>query len=502
MDNPQNPKLLERKEFIDIIFDAFPTPVYCTDADGRVICANKALVDVFGISKSDVESHTEKSLSGHPASDLMAGDLRVIATGKVQKDLLLSCRTAAGEKTMRVWKVPLRDFKDRPMGLICFAIDRTDVVQMQESLRRNEEKYRNFFKTSADCVYITSVDGRTQEFNESAREMFGYTHTEMTQIPVASLYAEAIDRQRLMAAIAENGSVHRYPVNMRRKDGCVFPAQITAVVVRGANGEVVAYQGTIHDVSRLKQAQEEQVALETELRQARKMEAVARMAEGIAHDFNNLLTAIMGGIELARQTAGGSPLQHLTRAYHSCMDARELVLRFLQFSDSDLPPKTPEGISGMIRQAVDARSGPNAAADYQIFIPDDLHPVNFIAAHMLQVFENLLSNAENAMPSGGTVAISAENITLSASAASEAPSLPPGPYVKISIIDTGAGIAPEHQDQIFDPYFSTQQRDSDRGRGLGLTIVYAIIKRHSGDIRVQSAPGEGTTVSIFLPAVQ
>ncbi len=245
-----------------------------------------------------------------------------------------------------------------------------------------------------------------------------------------------------------------------------------------------------------KRAEEALAAEEEELNKVRKLESVGILAGGIAHDFNNILTGIMGNISLTKMILKPDKEAHeiLTEAERACLQAKDLTQQLLTFSKGGAPIKMTASIMEILKESASfILRGSKARCEF--FISDDLWTVEVDEAQMSQVVQNLMINADQAMPEGGIITVRAEN--MSAEVRGALP-LPAGRYVKISIQDRGIGIPREHLDKIFDPYFTTKQK----GSGLGLAISYSIIKKHNGHLSVESNLGVGTTFFIFLPASQ
>jgi PAS domain S-box-containing protein len=493
--------LFSRQKLLEAFFDCIPELVYCRDIHGKIVYVNQALADIFGYPKIHFEGKTVAHNAPNSIAQLMTDDVDVMNSGKPKSNVLLSYHTREGERRAQISKVPLADENGRVAGLIGFATDITEQHKIQKALRTSEEKYRNFFKTSRDCVFITSMEGKTREFNDASLEMFGYDRKEdLLTVSVLDLYEDIEQRKEFTEKLAKEGLVHRYPVRMKRKDGSIIECLVTAMPVKDANGEITAYQGIIQDISALKRAEDERKALADELQQAQKLEAVIALAGGVSHDFNNLLFGIMGNVELAQKTANGPQINQLTRAMNSCMEAKKLIHRFLELTASAPSFLKPHPIADVIQNVINARVSSDTHFFYETCIPGGLYHVPYVYDQMYQVMGNLISNAEQAMPGGGTVTVSIENWICRKNYFSGTLALVHGNYVKIMVSDTGVGIPEDKLKKIFDPYFSTRQRSSSKGRGLGLTIVYATIKRHKGEISVDSVPGVGTTLSIYLPA--
>jgi signal transduction histidine kinase len=240
----------------------------------------------------------------------------------------------------------------------------------------------------------------------------------------------------------------------------------------------------------------ERQRMEDELLKARKIESVGVLAAGIAHDFNNLLTGILGYVSLAQMvaTTDAQVMAYLSAAEQACQRATALTQQLLTFAKGGAPVRHTGSIVELLKESVSfVLRGANVRCDLQIAA--DLWPVDVDPGQMNQVIDNVVLNAVQAMPGGGTVQVWADNVVLAADVPFP---LPEGRYVKITVQDYGCGIPKEVLSNIFDPYFTTKAE----GSGLGLTTAYAIVTKHDGYITVDSEVGVGTTVVIYLPASQ
>jgi nitrogen-specific signal transduction histidine kinase/ActR/RegA family two-component response regulator len=258
-------------------------------------------------------------------------------------------------------------------------------------------------------------------------------------------------------------------------------------VLRAVAGPPEKLFGTFQDIT-------ERKGMEEELLKGSKLESLGVLAGGIAHDFNNLLTAIIGNLSLVQRAVGleSRVRQRLTEVERAADRATALTQQLLTFSKGGAPIKRMASIAEMLREsATFTLRGSNVRCTF--IIPADLWTAEVDVGQMDRVLHNLVLNGAQAMPEGGVMAITAENLTLQASAGLP---LRPGKYLKLTIADHGSGIAAEHLPKIFDPYFTTKAT----GNGLGLAAAYSIIKRHDGHITVASQRGVGTTFQVYLPA--
>jgi nitrogen-specific signal transduction histidine kinase/ActR/RegA family two-component response regulator len=251
-----------------------------------------------------------------------------------------------------------------------------------------------------------------------------------------------------------------------------------------------AYLVILRDITNRKRA-------EQELLRAQKLESLELVASGLAHDFNNLLTANVANISLAKiRTDPDSPAYDaLTRAEKAAAKARDLTRQLLDFAKGRSPFKTLSSLAALLRDSVTlSLSGSNVRCELKI--AEDLWTTEVETSQISMVFQNLLINAQQAMPSGGTVTVRAENLEVGAEAREHGTPLCEGRYVRVSVEDTGLGIPAELLPKIFDPYFTTKPT----GSGLGLATSYAVVKKHKGHIEVESSPGQGTKFHVLLPA--
>jgi signal transduction histidine kinase len=241
-----------------------------------------------------------------------------------------------------------------------------------------------------------------------------------------------------------------------------------------------------------------QKILEAAILNAKKIEAVSLLAGGIAHDFNNLLQVILGYVSLARMNAEpGSKTESLLSVVEQTSEsARELGTRLLTFAKGRNASMRPTRLGPFFKERVEAELNSHPAIKQVFNLPDTLPLVLLDADQFMKVIANLVINAREAMPQGGTLRVSASSAPLTEADDCD---LPPGDYLHVLFEDTGIGIPPENLPKIFDPYFSTKEMGCQKGMGLSLALCYSIIKMHRGHIQAESRPGEGTMIHIYLP---
>ncbi len=370
-------------------------------------------------------------------------------------------------------------------------VDVTERLAAERALRDSETRYRELFEQGAGGIYRSTPEGRFITVNTALARMFGFTKPEdmiaWTGTQAAqSIYLKPGRRDEFRTAFGERGQVIDFESEVQMRDGRSIWISENAREVRDSQGRLLYYEGFVTDITARRQ-------LEAEMGRASKLEAVGLLAGGIAHDFNNILTVVLGNVTLAEaDTDAGSAINlRLADARKATMRARDLTLQLLTFAKGGEPVKAAVELPELLREsAAFSLHGAKAKADFRI--APNLWSVNADKGQLGQVVQNLVLNAVQAMPSGGMVTVTAENTEVAAGA------LPvsPGRYVKLTVSDSGMGIARDHLAKIFDPYFTTKAQ----GSGLGLATVYSIIRKHEGHIEADSEPDRGTIFRLWLPA--
>jgi PAS domain S-box-containing protein len=369
-----------------------------------------------------------------------------------------------------------------------------ELRQSEESLEEEKERLAVTLRSIGEGVITSDTEGRVDLLNKAAESLTGWMQTEARGKPLLEVFQLLYEQTRERC---DN------PVERVLKTDAPFNQGMPAVLVsrQGAERFVVTSSAPIHDqaghvvgvVVAFRDVTETR-KLESELNKAGKLESLGLLAGGIAHEFNNILTGIFGNISLAKMLAAddGSVQERLEKAELACQRAKEMTGQLLTFARGGAPIKRARPVAQMLKEFCDlAVLGSNVRCDYSLTA--DLWPVDVDQGQIGQAFNNILLNAVQAMPGGGTITVRAEN--LPAGGRSEA-AFSGRDFVRISIQDQGTGIPPEHLSRIFDPFFSTKFK----GRGLGLATAYSIIRKHEGFIEVDSRPEQGAIFHVYLPA--
>lgn len=332
-------------------------------------------------------------------------------------------------------------------------------------------------------IAIANLEGTLEFVNHAWILMHGYqSDAEIIGRSLTIFHSPeqiSLDVKRFNEAVQKKG-FHVGEVGHMRKDGTTFPTWMSVTLIKNEAGEPYAYAALAQNIT-------ERKAAEDEILKLRKLDSVGILAGGIAHDFNNLLTGLFGNIELARKLISNDhkACKYLDTAGQSLENAAGLTKQLLTFAKGGEPVKEVISICTLVSEA--ARfSLRGSTLKLDIEIVDDLWPIEADKGQLIQVIGNLVINARQAMPDGGTITVVAENVTCA-----------DGNLVQILVQDEGEGIAPDDFGRIFDPYFSTKSE----GSGLGLASVHSIVKKHNGTIKVNSQLGEGTVFTIQFPAV-
>lgn len=371
-------------------------------------------------------------------------------------------------------------------------------------LRASHERYLRVVETGFDGVVI-SQDGLLKHVNESLATMLGVTVPDLVGQSAGEFVAPedrelVLQRQRARQA-QEPGIPAIYSIRLRRRDGSVI-----WVEVKGAS---VEWQGRpavltlIHDITERRQAEEERLRLERQLRQAQKLEAIGTLAGGIAHDFNNILTGIFGYLALVRDTVGDRPdvQEDLREIDLAARRARDLVRQILTFSRRDLGAFEPVAPAPIFREALGLLQATlPKTAQLETELSEPLPLVVGSPTQLHQVVMNLCTNAAQALVDGhGTIRVRVFGSQLPEPELAGLAEVPAGPVLVIEVSDDGCGMDPETLERMFDPFFTTKPRE--RGTGLGLSMVLGIVQTHQGAIRVRSTVGKGTCFTVTLPAM-
>ena len=394
----------------------------------------------------------------------------------------------------------IRDEAGRPVRLLGVCLDVTERKEAERALHDSEQNYRMLLKAARDyAIYMLDAEGRVRTWNEGARRLKGYAAEEVIgQDPGIFLPPEHRDTdmaKQVIAAAARDGKFEAQTWLMR-KDGTRFFADIVIDTLRDDAGVLIGFATLVRDITAQHEAQVALEATREQLAQAQKMEALGQLTGGIAHDFNNLLMIVSGYAQILQRRLGNPKDLHAVQAIRAAADRGEKLTRqLLTFSRrQQLSPVVVD-----LRARIDAVRDmlvPSLHANIDLIcdVAGDIWPVEVDLGELDLALVNIAVNARDAMPDGGTITLTARNVTFR-------PGLLPntlaGDFVAIAIADTGKGIAPDMLKRVFEPFFTT--KPVGKGTGLGLSQVHGFASQSGGAATVASEPGKGTTVTIYLP---
>ncbi|HQU71761.1 MAG: response regulator [Calditrichaeota bacterium] len=378
--------------------------------------------------------------------------------------------------------------------ILASAVDRHN---KERELIFSEARYRTLFEESNDVIFISTPDGRFLDINPAGVKLFGYeSRDDLLNIDISTeLFVNPKEREQLKKDLFADGAVQNRELLLKKSDGTPLTVLSSSKVVWNSDGHPILFRGILKDISELKRLQQK-------LFQVHKMEALGTLAGGIAHDFNNLLMGILGYTEMVlTDLPEGKSRQNLLFVHTAAERAKELVHRILTFSRQSISEPQPVQMRTIASEAIKLV---RATIPKHITVRQDLRETPLIMADPAQLHRivmNLLTNAIQSMEGrrSGKLGITIDEVEIDLQQATRDPELHPGNYVRLTVSDTGCGMAPEVMERIFEPFYTT--KSSGKGTGMGLAVLHGAVKTLNGTIRVHSEPGKGSTFEILLPGV-
>lgn len=389
---------------------------------------------------------------------------------------------------------PLLGGDGRPVGYRGSLLDITQQKQTELQLR----KLSHAVEQSPLSIVITDLDGRIEYVNATFTQITGYTSEEILGKNPRALKSGELtpaDYKELWKTIT-SGGVWNGEFHNRKKNGELFWESAAISPIKDATGRITHFLAVKRDITAEKQ-------LQSQFLRAQRMESIGTLASGVAHDLNNVLGPIMMSLAVLRDLTADNPkigriLDNMQLSVRHGADIVRQVLSFARGAEGDRIELQPKHLLREILEIIQSTFPKSIAV--RADLPADMWTIQGDQTQLHQVFMNLCVNARDAMPDGGILSIGAENVEVKEGEFPNAPELKPGPYVRISVGDTGTGIPEEIQHKIFDPFFTT--KEVGKGTGLGLSTVMAIVKGHGGAIELNSNPEQGTLFRIYLPAMR
>jgi PAS domain S-box-containing protein len=485
----------EDQRFLQTILDSISDFIFYKDKESIFLGCNEAYASCYiGLPKDQIIGQCEKKFN--PDQELVPkyqeSDRQVLSSGR---PLILNpwITLADGQKILvEVLKTPFYDGSGEVAGVIGVARDITAHQLALEAITREKETAQRYLDIAGVMFCALNRAGEIILINKKGSEILGYGDNQLLgqnwfDVCLPESVRETVKGVFSLQLKGELAPVEFYENSVINKNGEERFIAFHNTLMRDEQGiSGVLFSGEDITEKRLTQ---------NELLKNQKLESLGVLAGGIAHDFNNILTGIMGNISFARKSLGKPEKaeQLLENAEKASLRAASMATQLLTFAKGGQPIKTKVSVGHILEETLSLTlRGSNVKGVLEI--PETLHLIDADEGQLCQVFNNLIINAVQAMPAGGSLAVKAENVFI---AAPNSRLLPQGEYVMLSFSDHGCGIQEEDLKKIFDPYFSRKSG----GNGLGLASANSIIRRHDGYIHVLSTLGEGTTFQIYLPAI-
>ena len=490
----------ERDQLLSL-FDSINQAIYVTDPKSyEVLFANQHLRELLG--KDPVGGFCYREFQGmdHPC-EFCTNDIILKLKGQPYRwEYHNPILNRDYEITDRIIKWP-----DEREVRFEIAIDITERKQTEEALQESEKRFKELFDYAPVGYHEIDMEGRITNVNKRELEMLGYDFEEMMGhfIWEFVLEEETFRKNVIEKLAGEIPPGKSFEWNYRRKDGSSLPVLTQDRILRNQGGKITGIRSTIQDIVELKRKEQEILSLQEQLRQAQKMEAIGRLAGGIAHDFNNILSVILGTCQISFfDIREGDPLHaNFKEIEQQANRAVDLTRQLLAFSRKQMMDMRVVDLNDVVKD-LEKILKRIIGEDIELvsYLSENLWSVRVDPSQIEQVIINIVVNARDAMPHGGKLTIETANVELDEEYTKRHLEVTPGPYVMLSISDTGVGMTKEVQEKIFEPFFTT--KEMGRGTGLGLSTVYGIVKQFGGNIWVYSEVGKGSTFKIYLPRVE
>lgn len=488
-------KLRASEENFKNLFEHVACGVFISSKEGKFLNANRALLDMLGYESSDefLKIDITKDLYVRPEDrekfiEMIERDGRVI-------DYDVEFKRKDG-RTLPVLLTGHARY-DKNGNVIGYEGLNVDISQRKLMERQLKEAYdfiNKIIQSSPNAIMATDMAGSILIWNRAAEETLGYKATEVIgKMSIDKIYPEGTARKVMqMLRSPDHGGVGKlkaYPMVYVRQDGTVVEGNLSAAIIYDANGKEIASVGSFVDLKERLEMERALRRTQEQLLQSEKLAAMGRLTSQIAHELNNPLYGIMNTLELLKTEVSPQSKRRkvLEMALSETVRLSELLRKMLSFSRPDQEEKQAVDLNTVVDEILLLHEKQLQENDIKIktSFAGELPPIMASKNQLRQVFLNLVANARDAMPDGGTLSVKTHSDKT---------------HVKIEIGDTGVGIKEEHLKRIFDSFFTT--KDSIKGVGLGLSVCYGFIKDLGGDIQVRSAVGTGTTFTITLPILE
>ncbi|HWA75453.1 MAG TPA: response regulator [Polyangiaceae bacterium] len=508
-----NRELVGERQLLQDLLNSVSDGIYFKDTDLRFLRVNRALPRALGLPASkDLIGRRLSELLPGPASDLVeAEERRILAQCASTEDVVREIELDGAQRWFSEAKGAILGADGAVIGLAGITRDVSERLRIGEALRMSEERLRgqsrllnSILAGMGDGVVVLGRDHEFLVFNERAQRILGFGPKPVTPSKLAETYGiYTPDRSTLLSAdqnplLRAMSGENLADVEVFVKNQGVAGAEVsvTATPLNDDSGNPMGSIALLRDITR-------QRRLEQQLSQAQKMEAIGRLAGSVAHDFNNLLSVILtySTMLLGDMNAVDPMREDLESIKKAGEKAADLTRQLLMFGRKQVLAPRLLDLSELVRESETIlRRLLREDIEFVVFCEPALRKVRVDPTQIDQVVMNLTVNARDAMPEGGKLTIETQNVVLAEALLSEHCEAAPGPYVMLSVSDTGTGMDKLTQDRIFEPFFTTKALG--KGTGLGLATVFGIVQQSGGVIRVESELGRGTTFKIYFSAAE
>ena len=484
--------LKESEEKYRNLFERVRHGLYISTKEGRFLDCNQALLEMLGYEGKDefLQIDIAKDLYTRPGDRMAFQSL--IEKQEFVKELELEFNKKNGEKiTVLVTAHAKRDEKGAIIGYEGIMIDVSERKRMERELREANEFLTNLIESSVDGIFVTDMRGNILIFNRGAEDILGYKAEEVVgKMNISSIYPPGVAREVMKKLKSPDfggvGKLTSFPITQQRKDGELIEGDLSASIIYNGGGKEVASVGIFKDLRERLRIERELQKTQQALLQSEKLAAMGRLTSQVAHELNNPIYGIMNTLELLKTEIPPESKRRriLELSLSETQRLSEMLRNMLSFSKPEEEKRTPIRINELIEGILSVMEKQMRESNIKIEtywdrgIPEVMASTN----QMRQVMLNIIKNAMEAMPKGGTLTVRTAR---------------EGKNVLIHIQDTGVGIPEEIRNKIFEAFFTTKQKV--KGVGLGLSVCYGIIRDHGGEIKVASEEGKGTTFTISLP---
>lgn len=495
--------LRESEEKYRTILESIENGYFEVDLSGSFIFFNDFLCTILGYSRDELDGMNKKQFTVQDnAKKLDQTFNEVYITGKPAKGIDWEIIRKNGDKRYLEFSISLmKDGKGRPIGFRGIVQDITGKKQIESELVQTKTFLQNIFDSSADGIMTTDLQGKIEFASPAAAHIFGADMEKLAGKKVFSFYRNGIEDARIiMRELTEQGTLKEHGMELIKKDGKPVNINLSASLLKDERGETIGTLGIFRDTT-------DKLRMESQLQQAKKMEAIGTLAGGVAHDLNNILSGLVSYPELLlMDLAQDSPIRKpVLTIKKSGEKAAAIVQDLLTLARRGVTVREVLNLNQIISEYLinpEHESLKMFHPDIEVQTDFETNLLKILGSpvHLSKTVMNLISNAAEAMPNGGKIIIKTENCYIDR-AVRGYDNIEQGDYVVLTVSDNGVGISSEDMERIFEPFY-TKKIMGRSGTGLGMAVVWGTVKDHKGYIDVHSIEGQGTTFTLYFPATR